>query len=163
MWRKLSPFWRQMFGEEGLHWRSLWFKTVPNQSNAPPWPLPPLLEAISRCNQNRSHIYFVPFFPTSDYFPLRDFLYLRPWRDFSPNALSALGPMRMFCIPQSPWVMSSQVQEQAELHPSSLTSILWCLLLRTVSPENLPFSRFPEITPGTAYLHFLIWGEIRHS
>lgn len=159
----LLSFWRQIFGEEGLHWRSLWFKAVPNQTNAPPWPLPPLLEAISRCNQNRSHTYFLPFFPTSDYFQLRDFLYLR--RDFSlMNAQSALGPMWVFCIPQSPWVRSSQVLEHAEPHPSSLTNVLWCLLVLTVSSENFPFSRCPEITPGTAYLHILlIWGEIRLS
>lgn len=105
----ILPFWLQIFGREGLHWGSLWFKTVPNQTNAPPWPLSPLFEAINRYNQNRSHIYFLPFFPTSDYFHLRDFLYLRPWRDFSPNAQSALGPIWMFCIPQSPWVTSSQV------------------------------------------------------
>lgn len=105
----LLPFWRQIYGEEGLHWRSLWFKTVPNQTNAPPWPLSPLLEAINRCNQSRSHIHFLSFFPTSDHFQLRDFLYLRPWRDFSCNAQFALGPIWMFCIPQSPWVMSSQV------------------------------------------------------
>lgn len=42
-----------------------------------------------------------------------------------------------------------------------LTNILWSLLVLTVSSENFPFSRFPEITPGTACLHFLlIWGEI---
>lgn len=71
----LLPFWKQRLGEEELHWRSLWFKAVPNQTNAPPRPLSPLLEVVSRCNQNRSHIYFLPFFPTSDYFQLRDFLY----------------------------------------------------------------------------------------
>lgn len=79
------------------------------------------------------------------------------------NAQSALEPMQTFCIPQSPLARSSQVYEHAEPHPS--LPFLPKSHKRPMMPPNsynymrqLHFLKehSPEITPGTAHLHFLL-------
>lgn len=84
---------------------------------------------------------------------------LWPARDFSlMNAQSALEPTQTFCIPQSPLARSSQVYEHAEPHPSFPS------LPKSHKHLMMPPNSYPEMTPETAHLHFLlIWAEIRHS
>jgi len=70
----------KMFGAEALHWRSLWFKFVLNETNAPPYPPSSLFQGPQTDAQRRvktGHIFtFLYSFPPSDYFQLKDSLCL---------------------------------------------------------------------------------------
>lgn len=114
------------------------------------------MRAISRCagkSQNRSHIYFLMFFPTLWLFSAQGLPVFN-----SPQG--SLVPMRMFCILQNPLARSSLVYKP-ESHQHLMMPPISCNYmrqLRFLKKHSL------ETTPGTAYLHFLlIWGAIRHS
>lgn len=159
----LLPFWRQMFGEEELHWRSLWFKTAKSDHCS--------TLAIVTCL--RSHKQMQPKQVTYLLSPILSHLWL-----FSAQGLPVFKALEGFLTqcPVCTWTSVDVLprtkplgDEFPGLGACRTTSFKShkCLVMPFSSYSSsviFPFSRFPEITPGTAYLHFLlIWGEIRHS